>query len=225
MGAIAVYDEETDRIRITDGDKILRDEPAMAYSQFQTWAAKASDQTVTPKALRNNWLNLEPNTTAMLVARREYQTGGCFFPSPPLPPPLLQNILGSWDPVSSPNMLVELAILTLISTTVSGFVASNFLYNAGYARLPDMTIEELDERVQGDRGKWLETEESRLVATQFEKIKQEKKLEIKKLAFIGSGSFRMSHPQRGFIYDKVGFQLVSHHSLLWRYCALFLAIP
>lgn len=76
MGVTAIYDEETDRIRITDGDKVLRDDPSMSYYWFQLWAEKSSNQMITPKTLRNEWLSSEhPANKAILVAFRDYQEG------------------------------------------------------------------------------------------------------------------------------------------------------
>lgn len=61
-------------------------------------------------------------------------------------------------------------MLIQIYSTVDGVLTSEPLYLAHYYSIPEMTMEELDTRVEGDRRKWLETPE-RINRVSFQKNK------------------------------------------------------
>ncbi|CAG8953016.1 hypothetical protein HYFRA_00003208, partial [Hymenoscyphus fraxineus] len=75
MGYTAVYDEETDRIRVMDGNTVLKEGHAMEVPQFKYWARDYSNdkQPIDPKILRQHSLDLKPDTMAELIVMRFYK--------------------------------------------------------------------------------------------------------------------------------------------------------
>ncbi|CAG8981644.1 hypothetical protein HYALB_00013953 [Hymenoscyphus albidus] len=75
MGYTAVYDEETDRIRVMDGNTVLKEGHAMEVPQFKYWARDYPNdkQPIDPKMLRRHSLDLKPDTMAELIIMRFYK--------------------------------------------------------------------------------------------------------------------------------------------------------